>query len=451
MKKLTLFAFLFASLISFSQVLKPSVSAGDAQTITLPSSVTLSGSACVAGQGSISKYMWTKSSGPSSYSFSNASSAITVVSNLAKGTYVFKLSATDNAGATIASTVTITVNAGIVIPPPNNSLPRAYAGENTTITLPENTAALPGRGTDADGVIISYKWTKETGDNAIIVNPGIGSTTVTGLSAGSYRFRLTVTDNAGGSSSDTVNITVKPSVVIPVPPLPPIPGSYGTLIYSTGYNTVADLDPYSNGQWGSGTLGSHLSTSIYRDGPGAFKSVPANVSSGIRSEVQYPSSLTPIEGVIEYDVMYETIFQNSGHSLQFHPNTSGGSASPGLWHENGKWVWVNWKGGDNTKYPTNFTIPQNKWMHCVFEYKIGSAGYMKFTVDGVVLLDRQNIQVGDGSGQYLKVGVNMWEDQSSVVYYDNLKIWKKDNSTWLIWGSVSIDSLHAFQFHPSEN
>ena len=64
-------------------------------------------------------------------------------------------------------------------------------------------------------------------------------------------------------------------------------------------------------------------------------------------------------------------------------------------------------------------------MHVVFEYKIGSAGYMKFTIDGVVVLNATNIQVGDGSGQYLKVGVNMWQDQSSTVYYDNLKIWKK--------------------------
>ncbi len=202
-------------------------------------------------------------------------------------------------------------------------------------------------------------------------------------------------------------------------------GNCNILLYATGYNTVSDLDPYGNGQWGAGTLESHLSTNIYKDGPASFKSVPANVSSGIRSEVQYPSSLIASEGAIEYDVMYETIFQNNGHSLQFHPLTSGGSASPGLWHENGQFMWVNWKGGTNTKYPTGFKIPQGKWLHCVFEYKVGSAGYMKFTVDGVVILDKKGIQVGDGSGAYLKVGVNMWQTQASVVYYDNLKIWKK--------------------------
>lgn len=233
-----------------------------------------------------------------------------------------------------------------------------------------------------------------------------------------------VLDHYQRSVTTTWDSVVVVGIAASTPPVDTVvvpPTGYGTLIYSTGYNSVADLDPFKNNQYGNGSI----STTIYKNPLGSFKSVPANVSAGIRSEVQYPTSLTPSEGVIEYDVMYETIFQNSGHSLQFHPNTSGGSASPGLWHENGKFVWVNWKGGTNTKYPTNFTIPANKWMHVVFEYKFGSAGYMKFTVDGLVLLDKKGIQVNDGSGGYLKVGVNMWQDQRSVVYYDNLKIWKK--------------------------
>lgn len=221
-------------------------------------------------------------------------------------------------------------------------------------------------------------------------------------------------------SGDTGTITWKKKVTPPTDNPPASGGSYGTLVYSTGFDKKSDIINTSNQQGNGG-----LSTTVYKDGPGSFKSVPANVSSGIRSEVQYSESLTPLEGAIEYDVMYETLFQNSGHSLQFHPVTSGGSASPGLWHVDGKFWLVNWKGGANTYYPTSFTIPANKWLHMVFEYKIGSAGYMKLTIDGIVVFNKTNIQVGDGSGQYLKVGVNMWQNQSSVVYYDNLKIWKK--------------------------
>jgi len=384
-----------------------SARAGSDQTITLPvNTVNLDGS---GSSGSIRYYAWTKEVGPAG-TITSPSAAQTSVTSLTAGEYRFKLKVTDYSGATATDTVHVSVKGTAT-----NQAPVANAGNAQTITLPISSVTLSGSATDADGTIASYLWTKVSGTGGTISTPNAASTTVTGLTAGSYVFNLRATDNQGATGNKTVSVTVNSSSSTPPP------GSYGTLLYSSGYNTSADLDPFDNGQIGSGSL----STSTYVTGPGSFKSVPANVSAGIRSEVQYPESLTPTEGAIEYDVRYETIFQNNGHSLQFHPNTSGGSASPGLWHINGQFVWVNWKGGTNTKYPTNFTIPQNRWMHVVFEYKIGSAGYMKFTIDGVVVLNATNIQVGDGSGQYLKVGVNMWQDQSSTVYYDNLKIWKK--------------------------
>lgn len=298
--------------------------------------------------------------------------------------------------------------------PPVNQLPQVSAGADITIKLPKDTVTLTANANDPDGFIAGYIWEIVSGSGKLSAfdKPSID---VSGLTAGTTVAKVTVTDNEGGVKSDTVLIIVQPAdVVIP-------PGDYGTLIYANGFDTKASLDPFENNQIGGGSL----STTIFKTGPGCFKSVPLNVSSGIRSEVQFPSSLTPTEGAIEYDVLYETIFQNNGHSLQFHPNTNGGSASPGLWHIDGKFVWVNWKATINTKYPTGFTIPKNKWMHIVFEYKMGSNGYMKFTIDGVVVLDKSNIQVGDGSGAYLKTGVNMWQQQASIVYYDNLKIWKK--------------------------
>lgn len=202
--------------------------------------------------------------------------------------------------------------------------------------------------------------------------------------------------------------------------------SYGgyKLVYCTGYDTVGDLDPFNHGQLGGGSL----STTVFKTGPGSFKSVPANVSSGIRSEVQYdegPNGQTPLEGIIEYDVRYEVVCQDNCHSLQFHPDTQGGSASPGLWHVNGKFVLVNWKNGTNTQYPSGMTIATNQWYHVKLDYKFGATGYMHFFVDGALKIDANNVQVGDGSGQYLKVGVNMWVNQTSVVYYDNLRVYAK--------------------------
>lgn len=247
-----------------------------------------------------------------------------------------------------------------------------------------------------------------------------GATTIRSVQSNGDTLIITYTPSSYTASKLDTVVRRQGSTPVDTTQVPPTT-DYGTLIYSTGYDGIKDLDPFGNNQYGNGSI----SATVYRTGPGSFHSVPANVSAGIRSEVQYPESLTPIEGTIVWDVMYETVFQNSGHSIQFHPNTKGGSASPGLWHENGKLVWVNWKGGTNTKYPTSITIQAAHWYHMVFSYKFGSNGYMHFWVDNQLVLDRNAIQVNDGSGAYLKVGVNMWQDQKSVVYYDNVSIYKK--------------------------
>jgi endoglucanase len=55
---------------------------------------------------------------------------------------------------------------------------------------------------------VTYAWTKVTGTGGTISSPGTPSTSVTGLTAGSYTFRLTVTDNSGATTSDDVIVTV---------------------------------------------------------------------------------------------------------------------------------------------------------------------------------------------------------------------------------------------------
>lgn len=204
--------------------------------------------------------------------------------------------------------------------------------------------------------------------------------------------------------------------------VPPTTGY--TLVYSSGYDDVNSIDPFGHGQWGSGTQADHLSTTLYKTGPGSFKSVPANVSSGIRSEVQYGSAQSPLEGIVEYDVYYDNFFANSGHSFQWHPTTSGGSGT-GSYHENGKMQFKTVKSGTSgTNVGAPFSVSTKVWHHFKYTYKFGSSGYIKLELDGVVVVNA-NVQMGDGSAPYLKVGVNMWADQTSVVYYDNLKVYKK--------------------------
>jgi len=180
----------------------PTVNAGPDQTITLPtSSVTLSGSGSDP-DGNIVSYSWTKISGNGG-TITSPSSASTTVTSLTAGTYTFRLTVTDNQGATASDDVVITVNSA-----PANVPPTANAGPDQTITFPNSSATLSGSGTDTDGRIVSYAWTKISGIGGVISSPNSASTTVMGLVVGTYVFRLTVTDNNGATASDDITIRV---------------------------------------------------------------------------------------------------------------------------------------------------------------------------------------------------------------------------------------------------
>jgi len=76
----------------------PKVNAGTDQNVVLPAtSTTLNGSA--TDDGTIIKYTWSKTSGPSQYTFGSPNAASTTVSNLAQGTYIFRITAYDNDSA----------------------------------------------------------------------------------------------------------------------------------------------------------------------------------------------------------------------------------------------------------------------------------------------------------------------------------------------------------------
>ncbi len=303
------------------------------------------------------------------------------------------------------------------VTPPTNNPPGANAGIDQDLPIGTTAASLSGSATDNDGTVASTVWSKVSGSGTI-TNPNSLSTGITGMTSGSSVFRLTVTDDKGATAVD--NVTISIGAVTP----PPTTGY--TLVYETGYDDVDSIDPFDHGQWGSGTQASHLSTTIKKSGAGSFKSGPlANVSSGTRSEVQYESAQTPLEGILEYDVYYDNFFANDGHSLQWHPSTGGGSGT-GLYHKGGKLQFVTVKSGiSGTNVGTPFAVSTKVWHHMKLTYKFGNSGYIKVEMDGVEKVNA-NVQMGDGSRPYLKVGVNVWTNQTSIVYYDNLSVWKKN-------------------------
>ncbi|HEY8660566.1 MAG TPA: T9SS type A sorting domain-containing protein, partial [Hanamia sp.] len=206
----------------------PVANAGSNQTITLPTNtVSLSGSGTDA-DGTISSYNWTKFSGPSAGTITNANAAATTVTGLVQGVYVFQLKVTDNNGATATSTMQVTVNAALVI----NIAPVANAGPDVTVSSPVTSVNLYGSATDADGTISGYQWRQISGPGgSVISSPSSAATAVNNLTGGTYEFELTVTDNNGAIGKDTMvlivalsrlsaqlsnNLTVYPNPVIDI-------------------------------------------------------------------------------------------------------------------------------------------------------------------------------------------------------------------------------------------
>src|SRR6185312_7386677 len=189
----------------------PTVTAGSNQTIQLPTSaVTLTGTAKGNGGATIRATAWTEVSGPATAGFANAAALSTGVTGLTvAGTYVFQLEATDNHGLNAMAEVTITV-ATASAPPPPHVPPVANAGPDQNVTLPFASISLDGSGSyDEDGTITGYSWVQVSGNGGVTISGSSGiQPSINGLTAGTYVFQLTVTDNCGASSSATVTIVV---------------------------------------------------------------------------------------------------------------------------------------------------------------------------------------------------------------------------------------------------
>ncbi|MEI9946803.1 MAG: carbohydrate-binding protein [Chitinophagaceae bacterium] len=185
-------------------ILPPTATAGTTQTITLPTSqVTLAGNGTAASGGTINSHTWTKVSGGAA-TITDASNYNTTITNLSAGTYVFRLTVTQNDNQTATSDVTLNVIA--------QAAPTVNAGATQTITLPTNQVTLSGSGTASSGGTITYAWTRVSGPNTSpalnIVSPATASTSVTGLVQGTYVFKLTVTQNDNQTATSNVTINV---------------------------------------------------------------------------------------------------------------------------------------------------------------------------------------------------------------------------------------------------
>lgn len=92
----------------------PTAAAGTDQNITLPTSqVTVNGSSSLDPDGTISTYLWEKISGPATFTITSPNSSSTTITGLIQGTYVFRLTVTDNDSATDTDDIQVVVNAAV--------------------------------------------------------------------------------------------------------------------------------------------------------------------------------------------------------------------------------------------------------------------------------------------------------------------------------------------------
>lgn len=89
--------------------------------------------------------------------------------------------------------------------------PVVTVGSAVSIQLPVNSATVTATVSDVDAAPVSATWTQISGPAGTqIANPSSLQTSINNLSAGTYVFRCTVTDNYGASGTGDVQVTVAP-------------------------------------------------------------------------------------------------------------------------------------------------------------------------------------------------------------------------------------------------
>ena len=239
--------------------LSPVANAGNDQAIPEGQATVLNGESSTAPGGSLKSYSWSKISGPSSYEILTPTQPSTWIRNMVAGIYTYRLTVTDNNGMTAFDDVVVTVTATMLTQPPV-----ANAGKDETI--PEGQATvLHGESSSAPGgTIKSYLWTKVSGPASLeMLTPNASSTWIRNLAAGSYVFRLTITDNNGLTAYDDVIINVV-SVAVPIAVAGPdmqvtLPVSSVTLDGRKSTTPSGSITRY-NWKFVSGPLGVQIAT-----------------------------------------------------------------------------------------------------------------------------------------------------------------------------------------------
>lgn len=185
--------------LSAATAAAPTASVTNPTAVVAPGTiVSLTGSGTAGTARTISSYAWTQVSGPSAVAISNSNTASATFTAPASGSYVFRLTVTDNGGNTgFANSSTVRVN----------SLPVLTAVPAKTV-IAGNPLTFTVTATDADGDAVIFNSVSLPA-GATLSPAGVfnwSSATPVGTTAMTYY----ASDNDGNSATGAVNITVAP-------------------------------------------------------------------------------------------------------------------------------------------------------------------------------------------------------------------------------------------------
>uniref|UniRef100_A0A1A9WUV5 MANSC domain-containing protein n=1 Tax=Glossina brevipalpis TaxID=37001 RepID=A0A1A9WUV5_9MUSC len=190
----------------------PTAIAGTNVTINLPINwVVLNGSASTDDIG-LKSYEWKEIQGPNVAVVLKSNETVANATGLTLGLYEFELTVADNSNNTASDRLWVKVVQE------KNSPPVANAGGDQSVTLPLSAIYLNGSSSYDDLDIVKYQWTRE--DSSLAAGQIVGNSNkesvmiLTNLVSGRYVFKLTVSDEQGLTSTDTVSVFVHPDPML---------------------------------------------------------------------------------------------------------------------------------------------------------------------------------------------------------------------------------------------
>ncbi|XP_044214921.1 dyslexia-associated protein KIAA0319 homolog [Thunnus albacares] len=181
---------------------------GPDRKLFLPvSSLLLDGSGSTDDRAIIS-YHWDAISGPPGLKLEGGDQAVATATGLRVGRYTFRLTVSDQEGATDSASLTVRIQEARSLPPV------AHASGSHTLTLPNNSLVLRGSMTDGDQTEVHYLWVRDNQSPAagdvLYDSDTQASLYLSNLVEGTYLFQLRVTDAQGRSSTATATVEVRP-------------------------------------------------------------------------------------------------------------------------------------------------------------------------------------------------------------------------------------------------